>query len=953
MGSRGIRWALGLALFLSIGAAAQTFPSKPIRMIVPFAAGGPNDIIARAVAARMSQKFGQTIIVDNRSGAGGAIGTELAAGSPPDGYTVLLASTRTPEVHLMTPQAKDLTRDFEFVAPIASVPNVLVANLSAPYQSVTNLIPYAKANPGKLKFGSTGAGSLNYLLGQEFRSGAGVDILNVPFKSGPQATEALIGQQVDLQFVPLFSAMDLLKSGKVRLLAVADTRRSGLLPTVPAMNESGGPVIDGSGKYALFAPRGTPAAVLNSLRQEASAALGDPEVKERLARIGAEPLIASGDLFLAEMRSDRTRWAKLAGETSGSGSFPSMTPPAPPDKSAAASLPDKGMVPPPPPPPPPAPAPKARPKPMAKPPAAANGDKPDPTKSSPVLAARAPVWNILAEEQGAPYRIEEVLREKTEYTIRIDLAAVGYAPGQAGVATVEPGKDFRDVLKELVNRTDKKTAKFTAIVIVDETVFERPEKPEIEFELNLERLRTFLDGKMALPAAPLAELQKNGDADFRFAPLAFDLRTEAASKLPADRGSIAISIWHDRIPVDELSFGFCTVKSNCKGVKPEPGGLGGIDSARTALEGKSARPVAALHLLQFKKGVVGVFRDHTDTKAGYVTWYQGTLPADFSRKLDDITAQLADASATTLEAGGIGLFNAIFPRGNAAAENAGNGFAAFVKREIAKKTTRTGANTPSLFVRAQFSDKTPPSMLPLAMAAVPVSATASEFVGRHFRIETPLRLQSYGGASQCISNWYVVGPPEDDGDAAFKSARGALVKSSRMAVVSSKPVLKVGGKPFQVTGTIKEFLQWGQAGTMDRPTVLSILSHHDRDHIRFGKDKFPAGALGRSFVGQPTMAILNGCTTGSSGAGATGFIGALNTLGVQAAVATITEVTGNMAADFLDCFALEVESAPANGKPLSEAFSGALICLADTKKHGAKANWYALLGDGGLRLCKP
>lgn len=933
MGNRGIRWLLGsLAAILSIGAAAQSFPSRPIRVIVPYGPGGSSDIITRVLAARMSERFGQLIVVENRPEAGGTIGLEAAASSSPDGYTLLLTLARAPEHILMMPRPRySLLIDFELVAPVASVPNVLVANSSAPYKSVKDLIFHAKSNPGKLKFGSTSAGSLPYMLAEEFRAGAGVNIVNVPYRSPAQATEALIGQHVDLQFAPLPTVTSHLKSEKLRLLAVADTRRSAQLPNVPTMGEAGGPAIDGSSKYALFAPRGTPAAVVNRLRQEVNAALNNAEVKQRLVNASAEPNFVLTDIFLAEMKSDRTRWSKLAGDKSGSGSFSSTAPP-----------PLAG-----------APAPKAKPKPMAKPPAAANGEKPDPTKSSYVLADRAPVWNILAEEQGAPYRIKDVLRAETDYTVRIDLAALAYAPGQTSVATVQAGKAIRDVLKELAARTDKKTAKFTAIVIVDETVFERPEKQEFEFVLDLERLRTFLDGKLAAPTAPLAELQKNGDANFRFAPIEFDLRTESETKLPADPGSIAVSIWHDRIPVDELSFGFCTVKSNCKGVKLEPGGLGGIDSARTALEGKSALPVAAIHLLQFKRGVVGVFRDHTDNKAGYVTWYQNTLPADLSRKFDDITAKLANASPTTLEAGGIGLFNVIFPRGNDAAVKAGDGFAAFVNREIAKKATRTGANTPSLFVRAQFSDKTPPAMLPIAMAAVPVGATAFEFVGRHFRVETPLRLQAYGGASQCISNWYVVGPPEDDGDNAFKAARGALEKNSRMGLVSSKPVLKVGGKPFQITGTIKEFLQWGTTGAMDRPTVLSILSHHDRDHIRFGKDEFPAGALGRSFVGQPTMAILNGCTTGSSGAGATGFIGALNTLGVQAAVATITEVTGDMAADFLDCFALEVESAPANGKLLSEAFSGALICLADTKQHGTKANWYALLGDGGLRLCKP
>lgn len=561
------------------------------------------------------------------------------------------------------------------------------------------------------------------------------------------------------------------------------------------------------------------------------------------------------------------------------------------------------------------------------------------------------MWNVLAEEKGEPYRAKEVLEANTDYTIRIDLAAVKYAPGKPSVATKEPGEIFRDVLKELAKRTNKKTEEFTAIVIVDETVFEPLPKLEIPFTLNLERLRAFLDGKLALPPDPLAVLQesRDGDANFRLAPIQIDLRTQPM--LPAEPGSIAVSIWHNRMPVDEISFDLCTAKSNCKGVKLESSGLDGIDSARTALECKSALPVAAIHLLQFKTGVVGVFRDHTVPDARPVSWYQNTSPADISKSLDDITSNLGGASAGDLMIQGIGLFNTIFPPANEEATKAGKIFAEFVRREAARQLKRTAANMPSLFVRAHFSDKTPPSLLPLAMAAVRMSDTAIEFVGQHFRIESPLRLQSYGGSDQCISNWHVVGPPEDNEDA-FIKANTVLEKQSRISVASGR-ALNIGGKHFPITGNMLDFFKWGLSGEIEQPTVLSILSHHDRNHIRFTKEPLPAKSLRRAFGKHPTIAILNGCNTVSFSAGSTGFIAALNDLGVRAVVATITEVTGGMAGDFLDCFAREVESAPPQGKLLSEAFSGALICLADTKKYGAKANWYALLGDGGLRLCRP
>ena len=600
----------------------------------------------------------------------------------------------------------------------------------------------------------------------------------------------------------------------------------------------------------------------------------------------------------------------------------------------------------PPPPPPPSPAP-------ALPPIA----KPAPTPA-PVRAIEAeeprPVWNILAERRDAErYRPVDVLQPKTQYTIRFDLAALAYAPGSKSVGGVVAGKGFRKILKELADTSKHKTVSMTAVVIPDPGVFQDAAIREVPFTVSLEPFRRFLNGELTLPKAPLDVLRTQPNPDFLFAPIEISISTrDTMARRP---GAVAVSIWHDSAPVDEVSVAFCTAESKCSGVQTMQFGLSGIDSARTALTGKAALPAAAVHLLEFGKNqVVGVFRDNLAADPGYVVWTLDKSPDDLSAQLDNITASLAAASGDSLIIEGDALFKTLFPPTNKGAVAAAGRFREFFRRTMTPDGKLKGADPPALFVRAQFAGKTPPTLIPLGMAAISLEEQKKtwEFLGKHLRVESPLRLQSYGGAGPCIASWQIIGPPADE-EAAFVAARNGLKARIRPGKLPREFYFS-NGQSFPIIGEMKAFFDWVADGSVERPTVLSILSHHTRDHVRFASN-VPVSAqnLARSFVAHPTVAILNGCTTGAAGAGATGFIRVLNDLGVQAVIATVTEVNGGMAGDFLDCFAQQVENAPATGRLLSEAFSGALTCLATQKGHGAKAYWYTLLGDGGLRLCAP
>ena len=293
-------------------AAAQSFPSKPIRFIVPFPPGGPVDAVARIVGLRVSQSTGQPVLVENRAGAGGIVGAELAAKAPADGYTVFVCAIHhsvLPSIHAKLPY--DFWRDFVSVGMGATFPIVVVANPSVPVTTLKELIAYAKANPGKLSYGSSGNGGGTHLAGELFKTLAGVDILHVPYKGSAPAMTDVLGGQVQLMFADGPTAVPQVKGGKVKALAVAQSKRSALVPDVPNAGEAGLPGYDAYSWTGFVAPAGTPPDVVQRLNAEIVKALSAPDMREALLTRGAEPHPGTPEEFTSFVRAEMTKWAKV------------------------------------------------------------------------------------------------------------------------------------------------------------------------------------------------------------------------------------------------------------------------------------------------------------------------------------------------------------------------------------------------------------------------------------------------------------------------------------------------------------------------------------------------------------------------------------------------------------------------------------------------------------------
>ncbi len=271
--------------------AQANYPSRPLRLIVPYPAGGPTDAVGRVVGARMAEGFGQTVVIDNRAGASGVIGTGELAKASPDGYTMLfhIVTTAAINPHIYRKVPFDWVRDFQPVARIAIVPNVLLINKDIPAKSVKDLIALAKAQPGKLTYASSGNASILHLSGVLLAQQAGIDILHVPYKGAAPALQEMIGGQVTMQFANIPGLMGMIKAGQVRVLAVTTGERVPVLPDVPTMAEAGLPKFKNASWFSLFTRAGVPAPVLAQLEAEALRAINHPDTVSRLKDMGAVP----------------------------------------------------------------------------------------------------------------------------------------------------------------------------------------------------------------------------------------------------------------------------------------------------------------------------------------------------------------------------------------------------------------------------------------------------------------------------------------------------------------------------------------------------------------------------------------------------------------------------------------------------------------------------------------
>ena len=304
-------------LSLPLLATAQAWPSKPIRLVVPFPAGGATDLLARSIAQRLGQGLGQTVVVENKAGAGGTLGSGEVAKAAPDGYTLLIATSSTHAIapHLNPNLAYKVEADFTPVAHVANAPNLVLVTHGLPVKDIKELIAYAKARPGQLNYASSGNGTIVHLTSEAFKSQAGLFITHIPYRGTALSIPDLVSGKVHLLFDSVVSGLPHVKDGKLKALAITSRTRSALVPDIPTVAESGLPGFESTTWFGIYGPKGLPADITARLNAELNAAMKATEVAERLARLGAEPAPANTPAqFAALVAADSARWAALIRE---------------------------------------------------------------------------------------------------------------------------------------------------------------------------------------------------------------------------------------------------------------------------------------------------------------------------------------------------------------------------------------------------------------------------------------------------------------------------------------------------------------------------------------------------------------------------------------------------------------------------------------------------------------
>ncbi len=306
--------ALGLATAVGAGPAlAQAFPNKPVRIVVPQTPGGASDALARVIGQKLAERWGQPVVVENKPGAGGNVGTDFVAKSPADGYTLLMSYVGTQAINgsVYKSLSYEPYKDFAPVATLATVPFALVVNQNFPVRSAAELIAYAKAHPGAVNFGSAGNGSLNHLLGEMVNMNQGVKMVHVPYKGAAGALTDTIGGQIQMTFTSLPSVVGHIRGDKVRAIAVTGSRRSATFPNLPTFSEAGIAGLELSPWFGLLAPAGTPEPIVRKMNADIAELLRDRDVLEKFAGLGADPYLTQPEQFGRILQDDIQKWAQV------------------------------------------------------------------------------------------------------------------------------------------------------------------------------------------------------------------------------------------------------------------------------------------------------------------------------------------------------------------------------------------------------------------------------------------------------------------------------------------------------------------------------------------------------------------------------------------------------------------------------------------------------------------
>jgi tripartite-type tricarboxylate transporter receptor subunit TctC len=306
-------FAFCIATLIAAGAAAQGYPSKPIRLIIPFPAGGATDVLGRTLGQKLSGVLGQSVIVENKPGAGGAIGAEAAAKSAPDGYTLLLATNST---HVIGPLLNPKTayhpqNDFTAIVHLANVPNLLLVNNTVPAKNVKELVALAKARPGALNYASSGNGTIVQLTTELFKAEAGVFLTHIAYRGTAMAIPDMVSGQIHVLFDSYVTAMPHVKEGRLRVLGITSLQRSPMAPDVPTIAESGLPGFESNTWFGLYGPKGLPVEQTAKLNAAVNQVLADKDMQERLAKLGANPAGGSPGQFVATVKQDTAKWGQL------------------------------------------------------------------------------------------------------------------------------------------------------------------------------------------------------------------------------------------------------------------------------------------------------------------------------------------------------------------------------------------------------------------------------------------------------------------------------------------------------------------------------------------------------------------------------------------------------------------------------------------------------------------
>ena len=308
--------ALLLAAALPIAAAAQAYPAKPIRLIVPFPAGGPADIFGRFLAQGMSAQLGQPVLIENVSGVGGVLGVERAAKSPPDGYTLVLNSSSSVSIapFSMAKMPYNPSKDLGLITTVVRVPEVLAVNPVLPVNTLAELVAYARANPGKINFGSAGSGTITHFAGESLKVEAKINLVHVPYKGAAPAVQDLLGGQVQMGVFDVPILLPHIRSGKLKALVVTSARRAPSLPEVPTTADAGYPKVISDNWYGLVGPAGMPAAVVRRIHAAAVSALNSPELIEQYAKVSGVPMPSTPEEYAVFIAAEQARWGALVRE---------------------------------------------------------------------------------------------------------------------------------------------------------------------------------------------------------------------------------------------------------------------------------------------------------------------------------------------------------------------------------------------------------------------------------------------------------------------------------------------------------------------------------------------------------------------------------------------------------------------------------------------------------------